>query len=112
LLGREKPSRTGGRAARLARQSRPALFGDAAADIEHAGPGQADLHGNGRVSQAALAQSNHLPPTLFLRCCGQLAHVHMLHPADLGRLAANFKITQAGSIASGLSSSGGSNCST
>ncbi|MBO1909613.1 hypothetical protein J4G37_32965, partial [Microvirga sp. 3-52] len=42
--------------------------------------------------------SDHLPPTLFLRCCGQLAHVHMFHPADLGRLAANFKITQAGSI--------------
>ncbi|MBO1909453.1 hypothetical protein J4G37_32080, partial [Microvirga sp. 3-52] len=43
---------------------------------------------------------DHLPPTLFLRCCGQLAHVHMFHPADLGRLAANFKITQAGSISS------------
>jgi STE24 endopeptidase len=36
---------------------------------------------------------------LLLRGCWQLAHVNMFHPADLGRLAANFKITQAGSIA-------------
>ena len=79
-------------------QSRQALLGEAAADIEHAGPGQAHLRGNGLVSQAALAQSDHLPPTLLLRGCWQLAHVHMIHPADLDRPAADFKITQAGSI--------------
>jgi hypothetical protein len=98
LLGREQPSRAGGRTPRLARQSRPALFGEAVANIEHAGPGQTHLRGDGIIGQAALAQSDHLPPTLLLRGCWQLAHVHMVHPAELDRPTMDFKITQAGSI--------------
>jgi hypothetical protein len=33
-----------------------------------------------------------------LRGCWQLAHVNMFHPAKLDRSAADFKITQAGSV--------------
>ena len=91
LLGLEKPSRAGGRAPRPAGQSGQALLGEAAADIEYAGPGQAHLRGNGIISQAALAQADHLSPTLLLRCCWQLAHVDMFHPAKLDRLAARFQ---------------------
>jgi hypothetical protein len=36
-------------------------------------------------AHAGLAQADHLSPAFLLRCCRQLAHVHMLHAAHLGR---------------------------
>jgi hypothetical protein len=78
-------------------QSGPALLGEAAADIEDAGSGQAHLGRDGLMPQAALAQADDLP-ALLLGCSWQLAHSDMLHPYKLDRSAAELKITQAGSI--------------
>jgi hypothetical protein len=72
-------------------QSRQAVLGKALADVEHSRLGQPRLRGDRRVGQAALAQPDHLPPTLLLCCRRQFAHVDMIHPIKLGQETALFK---------------------
>jgi hypothetical protein len=70
--------------ARLTDQPFRPLGREALTDIEHPGPAQAHLPGDGGVGHAGLAEPDDLPPALLLRRRGQLAHVHVPHAADLG----------------------------
>jgi hypothetical protein len=72
--------------------------GKAPADVKYPRLGQSRQRRDRFLGQTALAQPDHLPPTLLL--CGrrQLAHIHMLHSLKLGWATAIFKISQAGSI--------------
>jgi len=71
--------------ARAGLQPGRAPLGVALADIEHPGRAQPRLRRDRIVGLACLAQADHLPPAFLLRRRRQLAHVHVLHAAHLGR---------------------------
>jgi hypothetical protein len=85
LVGIEEPAIPRLGPARAGLQAGPAPLGEALSDVEHPGPRQPDLRRDRVVGQPGLPKPDHLPPPLFLRRCWQLAHVHMLHAADLKR---------------------------
>jgi hypothetical protein len=84
LVGIEKPAMPRRGSAGAALQPGRTALGEALADVEHPGPGQAHLRRDRVVGHTRLPQADDLPPALLLRRGRQLAHVHMLHPGQLG----------------------------
>ena len=50
------------------------------------------------IGQAALAEPDHMPPTLLFGCSRQLAHVHVPHARELGSLVNQITTMRAASI--------------
>lgn len=79
----EEAPPAGRRSAWACPQARSTPGREALADVEHALARQTNLAADLLVSQAALAQANHLPPTLLLRRGWQAPHVNVDHATNL-----------------------------
>jgi len=84
LLGIQEPAMSWLGPTRAGLQSGRALLGKARSEIKHLGLGQPNLHRDGGIGHAGLAQTDHPPPAFLLRGRRQLAHVHLLHARDPG----------------------------
>jgi hypothetical protein len=98
LVGIEEAAVARLRPAPAALQPGRAPLGEAATDVEHPGPRQPHLGRDRVVGLPGLPEPDHLPSALLLRRGRQLAHVHVLHPGQLGPPPSNFNFTRAGSI--------------